>query len=133
MSAIVLKTVMDAIGTTLTAGGVSKRVFPYPVEQAEVPCAIVGYPETIEFDTVYARGSDSATFPIWLLVGVVAGKASRDALSDIITGAAAVKNVLDGTLGGVVQTARVIECQPDRVTLDAVTYLAARFDLEVLS
>ncbi len=133
MAAIVLGDVMDAIAATLLSGNVTKRAYAWPEEAVAVPCAVVGDPESIDFDATYGRGSDKATFPVWFLVGLVTGRASRDALSDIITGAAAVKNVLDGTLGGVVQTARVTDCQPDVVTVGGVSHLAGRFDVEVYS
>jgi hypothetical protein len=138
MSALVLSTVMDAIGTTLVAGAITKRVFPYPVEEAEVPFAIVGYPDAILFDLTFhtdaTHGSDEATFPIWLVVGGVTGKASRDALSALLAfGAGTIRSALNGNLGGAVQDARVVRARPEVITFGGAPVLAARVDLEVMS
>lgn len=133
MGAINLVATMDGIHDTLISGGVTKRAYAYPVDAAVVPCAIVGYPTSLTFDMTFQRGSDTAVFPIWFLVGKVAQLASRKALSAILTGATGIKDKLDGTLGGVVQAARVTDCTVETVQLGAISYLAARFDLEVMT
>lgn len=135
MSALVISTVMEAIATTLRAGGVTKRVFAYPVEQAEVPWAIVGYPDDIveqTFHTDATRGADKATFPITIAVGSITGQASRDALSSFLT-YPILRTALDGTLGGVVQYAHVVGIHPQRITFDGAELLSAVVDLEVMS
>lgn len=135
MAAIDLAGTMDALALKLTTASVSARVFAYPIDDAPIPAVVVGYPEDIEFDQTFGRGSDKAVFPLYFLVGEVTGKASRDALSAILTGATAVKNSLDGplTVGANTATVRVTECRPESVRLGTVVYLSATFDCEVIT
>lgn len=134
---LVLSTVMDAIASAILSGGAAPRAVAWPEESIDVPCAVVGYPEDIDFDVTFqtdlTHGADEATFPVWFVVGEVTGKASRDALSANIAGATSVKALLDGTLSGAVQICNVARCRPDQVTIGGITYLAARYDLEVTS
>jgi len=133
MGAIDLDAVMEAIATELKNDGVTKRAYGYPAEEVEVPCAVVGYPlpGTLRFDMTFGRGADQATFPVWFLVGRVSTRAARKALADIIAGATGIKDALDGNLGGTVQTARVTECTVETVAIGSVSFLSARFDVEV--
>lgn len=133
MSAIDLAAIMDAITDTLTTGGRTENMYPYPAESIETPAVIVGYPPSIDFDVTFTRGSDRATFPVWFVVGRNEGRDARDALSAIIAGANSIKAILDGTLGGAVQTARVTDCKPDFIEVAGVPYLAAAFNVEVYS
>jgi hypothetical protein len=133
MAAIDLDAVMDAIANELEADGVTQRTYAWPADSISVPCAVVGYPTRLDFDASFQRASDEAVFPIWFIVGAVAEKAARKALSDVITGATGIKNSLDGNLAGAVQTARVTDCVIETIDVGGVPYLSARFDLEVLS
>jgi hypothetical protein len=125
--------VMDAIGAALgTIAGL--RVADYPSDSANPPQAIVGLPaEPIEYDATMGRGADRVVLPVAVLVGKVSDRAARDALSAYLsgTGAQSVKGALDGTLGGVAQTVRVTSARVDVVTIQAVDYLGATFDVEV--
>lgn len=97
--ALDLAATMDALAAAVVDGGVTARAYPWPVESAEPPCAIVAYPEApIDFDRTFARGSDTATFPIYVLVGKAHDRSARDRLSVVITGATGVKDALDGPL-----------------------------------
>jgi hypothetical protein len=136
MAAIALAATMDALAAKLVAGPVAGgRVFAWPEEGVVPPCIVIGYPESIDFDMTFGRGSDKATFPVYFLVGKVTGKASRDKLSAVVTGATAVKNVLDGplTVGANVASVRVVDCRPDTLIVGATEYLAGRFDTEVIT
>ena len=124
---------MDAIAATLTAGGRTETMHPYPAESIQPPCVVVGYPKSIAYDEVYARGSDKAEFPVWFVVPRNDPKTARDALSTIIAGASSIKDLLDGNLGGAVQTCRVIDCQPVFIDVGGVSYVAAEFTLQILS
>ena len=125
--------VMDAITATLVAGGRTEAMYPYPAETIATPAVVVGYPTTIDYDETFGRGSDRADFPIWFVVSRNDPKSTRNALSALIAGATSVKTLLDGTLGGVVQTARVTDCKPDFIDIAGVPYAAAKFTLEVVS
>lgn len=133
MAAIVLSTVMDAIATEISDAGIMDRVYAWPSDGVTVPCAVVGYPTAIDFDTTFGRGSDRAVFPVYVLVGRVADQNTRDVLSGIVTGATGIKDALDGTLGGAVQSARVTDMKVEAVTVQGVEFLSATFELEVFS
>lgn len=130
MSAIDLAATMDAIADTLVVENVTDRAFAWPVQQVQPPCAVVGYPTRMEFDSTFRRGSDLAVFPVWIVVGLVHDRSARDVLSAYLTGVTGVKDALDGDLGGVVQTARVTDCQVETVTIGGTEYLSARFSVE---
>lgn len=126
--------VMDAIANTIKEGGVMSRVYEWPAESVTVPCAVVGYPEDdIEFDMTFARGSDRAEFRLYLLVGKATDRTARDRLSALIAGARGIKAVIDGDLGGAVQTARMTTMKIEEVTIAGATVLAAVAKIEVYS
>jgi hypothetical protein len=130
--ALDLGAVMDAIGTRLaTISGL--RVADYPSDAANPPQAIVSLPETVEYDTVMGRGADRVVIPVTVLVGRVSDRAARDALALYVSGsgASSVKSAVDGDLGGIAHTARVTGATVNIVTIQAVDYLGASFDVEV--
>lgn len=129
--ALDLGAVMDAIGTRLqTITGL--RVADYPSDAANPPQAIVSLPETVEFDAVMGRGADRAVIPITVLVGKVSDRAARDALALYVSGsgASSVKAAVDGDLG-LGASARVTGATISVVTIQAVDYLGASFEVEV--
>lgn len=135
--AFVLSTVMDAIAAELIADlPAGTRAYGYPIPDPVPPCAIVGYPTKLDYDFTFhapaTTGKVEATFPVWFVVGRVLDKAARDALSAVITGAPGVKESLDGNLAGAVDFCEVVDCQVETLTISAVDYLAARFDVEVV-
>lgn len=132
MAQINMGATMQAIADRAVAAGIVTRAYGWPNEQASPPCLVVGYPDgDIEYDSTFRRGSDKATFPAWIVVGKAVERTTRDVLSAYIAGATGIKDALDGNLGGVVQTARVTDCQIEPVVIAGVEYLAARFDVEV--
>lgn len=130
MAQLDLSAVMDAVAANVPEA-LTKRAYAWPVETVSPPCAVVGYPTSIDFDATFGRGSDKVVMPLWFVVGAVSDKAARDALSAVIAGADAVKDSLDGDLSGTVQTCRVTDCQIDQLLIGAITYLTARFTLEI--
>jgi hypothetical protein len=133
VSALNVSSVMDAIAARIVAAGVTTRAYAWPTGSIQPPCAIVGYPEELEFDATFGRGSDRAVFPVWMVCGNVSDRSARDVLSGYITGGTGIKDALDGTLGGAVQTARVTDCQVEKLPIGAVEYIAAKFMIEVYS
>lgn len=133
--ALDLGSVMDAIGTRLaTISGL--RIADYPSDTANPPQAIVSLPETVEYDTVAGRGADRVVIPITVLVGRVSERAARDALAQYVSGVGALSikaavEGADGALDGAVHTVRVTAARVDVVTIQAVDYLGASFDVEV--
>lgn len=130
--ALDLNAVMDAIGTRLV-GVTGLRVADYPSDAANPPQAIVSLPETVEYDTVMGRGADRVVIPITVLVGKVSDRAARDTLAQYVSGSGAqsIKAAVDGDLGGIAHTARVTGATISVVTIQAVDYLGASFEVEV--
>lgn len=134
MARLVIADVMDAIADTLIEAEILPRVYAYPAGNVTVPAAVVSYPaEDIDFDVTFKNGSDRAVFPVFFLVGKATDKAARDTLSEIISGASDIKAALDGTLGDVVQTARVTGLRVESVTVAGADYLSATASIEVYS
>lgn len=133
--ALDLNAVMDALGVRLaTIAGL--RVADYAADSANPPQAIVALPETVEYDTVAGRGADRVVIPVMVLVGKVSDRAARDAIAGYVsgTGALSVKTAVEGgagDLGGAAHTVRVTTASIDVVTIQAVEYLGASFDVEV--
>ena len=133
MGALDLTNVMDALAAQVILGNVVDRAYGWPVENIQVPSAVVGYPTDTTFDVTFARGSDRAVFPLYVFVGKSHERAARDKLSSLITGLTGIKESIDGNLGGACQTARVTDMAIQEVTVAAVPYLAAVFSVEVYS
>ena len=135
MSALDLIAVMDAIADTARAAGIADRVYEWPTLDVSPPAVIVGYPTSLNFDATMARGSDRATFPVWIVCGKSDARTTRDAVARYINpvGANDVKTALDGDLGGVVQSCRVVSMTVEATNINGVDYLAPRFDLDILT
>jgi hypothetical protein len=140
MTTFNLALIMDGIAAQLVTQGVTTKAFGYPISNFEsAPLAYVAYPRPggINFDLTFKRGTDDATFPVYFIVGKVADKASRDALSAIIDGAVSIKAGLEAgasTLTGVVSSVHVKNCDVETVTDSAKEdWLAARFDVQVMT
>ena len=134
--ALNLNAAMDAIGVRLaTISGL--RVADYSAQSINVPQAIVSLPsEPVEYDVAMGRGADRAVIPVRVLVAAVSDRASRDAAAGYVSGsgASSVKTAIEGTdptMGGAVQTVRVTNATFDVVTVGAIDYLGAQFDVEV--
>lgn len=125
---------MDAIGTALTAIS-GLRVFDYPTDLAQFPCAVVGLPTQGFYDEVVRRATDKAVFPVIVMVGALSDRSARDQLSAYLagTGASSVVTALDGTLGGVVEVCRVTGWTTEtRMSANGVDLLVgATFEVEV--
>jgi hypothetical protein len=93
-------------------------------------------PESITFDTVYARGCDRAVFPVRILVAKASDRAAQDRLDAYLagSGSSSVKAAFeaDASLSGSVQTSRVLSVGGLGVyDVGGVPYLGADFTVEV--
>jgi hypothetical protein len=131
MAQMNLSAVMDAIASALAP--LTPRVYAWPTDTVNVPCIVVGYPTDFGFDTTMTRGADSATFPVYYMAGSVNDRNTRDELSTIIAGADSVKEALDGDLDGTVNSAYVSAVSITQVPVNNVAYMAAQFDVEIIS
>lgn len=122
--------VMDEVGTALeTIEGL--RVYPYPPDQVAPPAAIVSYPDQVQYDTTYGRGSDRITLPLVVVVGKVSDRASRDRLAMYVDGATGIKAAVEGAEYTALDTIRVTRAEFDVVTINGVDYIAGMFDTDI--
>lgn len=124
---------MDAIGAALsTISGL--RVFDYPADKVTPPAAVVDL-EAVDYDEATARGADRATFKVYLVVGSVVDRTSRDALHGYLngagTGSTSVKAAIDA-IGG--HRVRVMRAEKTAVTVAETLYRAAAvFDVDYIA
>lgn len=136
MGALDVNAVMDALGVALDTID-DLRVFDYPADTLDPPAAVVGLPTEIAYDYSKARGSDRATFPVFVAVGGAFSQDSRDLLGPYLkgSGAKSIKAVLeaDRTLGGACATLGVAVARSDGsgITVNGVRYTGAIFEVEV--
>lgn len=129
-----INAIMDAIGTALrTISGL--RVYDYPADSVAVPAAIVSHPDSVEYDSVFAAGADRAVFQVIVLVGKVSERAARDQLEEYRSrpNPRSIKTALDGDLGGVIKTGRVMNGDALTIPVTGIEYAAATFEFEVFA
>jgi hypothetical protein len=122
---MILTEVMDGLAGLITM----PNVYAWPAESVSVPCAIIGYPETYEFDLTYGR-TDRCVIPVWLVVGKTASPTSRNSLSDALSGVLSLKEALDGpqTFGDV----RCTDAEVRELSIAGVNYIALKISAEVI-
>ena len=134
MGGINLSATMDALATAFSNVTGVTRAFAWPTEDATPGTAVVGYPlDPDQFAITFGRGADKATFPVWVVAGLVQDEATRDFISALLLGSADVLDKVDGSLGSVVQTAIVINATIERLTVAGNQHLSVRFDVEVIA
>lgn len=128
-----LQAVMEAIAGALNSVNPDYRADPYPADAISPPATVVGYPNPLEFDATMTRGADRAEIPVYFAVGTTSDRAAMERIAAIVAGAGAIKDTLDGDLGGTVDSCRVMAMRVLRVELAGGAYLAAVFSLEVVA
>lgn len=124
---------MDLIGAALgTISGL--RVFDFPADSVSPPAACVDL-DSIEYDAATNRLADRATFRVYLVVGSVVDRTSRDALHGYLNGAGSgstsIKTAVDA-IGG--STVRVIRAEKTPVTIAGQVFQAAAvFDVDFIA
>jgi len=56
------------------------RVYDFPPDQVAPPAAYVEYPETISYDVTHVRGTDMATFTVYVVVDRNSDRATTEKL-----------------------------------------------------
>lgn len=112
-----LAAVMDEVADVLsTITGL--RVFAYPPATLSAPGGYVSYPQSVDFDEAYQRGSDQFTdLPIVLLAGRPTEKSSRDTVARWAKGSGT------GSLKAAMEAHTWTTC-------DDLTVSSAEFDVE---
>lgn len=104
-------------------------------DQVNPPIAIIT-PETITYDTSFARGLDEYNFTILVVVHRVAERSAQSSLDAFCnpTGSTSIKTAIesDRSLGGMAQTLRVTGLRTyQALSVGDVDYLAAEFSVVV--
>lgn len=125
---------MDAIAES-ARGTIAERAYEWPTLNFVPPCVVVGYPVDNGLNATYRRGSSRATFPVWVVCGRADERSAREVLGGYIAGeeGGIVRQTFDGDLGGAVQTCLVTTFVVEAVASAGVDYIAARFDLDILT
>ena len=129
---MILSDVMDQLATQLdTITGL--RVSAYPPDNVQVPVAVVGFPESIQFDLTFGRGVDHIEFPVFVLVGKVWDRTTRDEIAAYCSGSGAksVKAVLAAGTYTAMSSVRVSSATLETVSVAGTEYLAAIFVVDV--
>lgn len=128
-----LADVMSQIASRLdTIDGL--RVFAYPPDSLQPPAAVVSYPESISFDSTYARGMDRMTLPVVAVVGRVPDRNTATAIAAYAngSGSSSFKYVLETGAYSAFHTVTVTSVEFDVVTIAGTDYMAALFDLDIV-
>ena len=128
--------IRDALKTNLltvvSPTGTNLRVYDTIPDVIVPPCAIVGQLD-FTFDIDNARGLDQANVDIFVIVQRFSERAGQDKLDTLLagTGPKSIKTALesDRTLGGLVNTLRVISADSGTYTSGDQTYLSYRYNL----
>jgi hypothetical protein len=98
------------------------------------PCAVVGQLD-FTFDVNNARGLDSASVDVYVIVQRISERTGQEKLDELLagTGPKSIKTAIesDRTLGGLVDTLRVISAESGTYQTGDQTFLSYRYNLTV--
>jgi len=109
------------------------RVYRFLPDQVSAPAAIVGYPQTIDFDTSYGRGVDMITMPVYVLIDRTWDRSTAERFSGLTagSGASSVKAALEAKPNLVYSTARVRQADFSVITVSGLFYWVATFLVDI--
>jgi hypothetical protein len=115
------------------------RVFDYVPDSTNIPTnnafAIVGQ-LSMNYDFTLNRGFDSASCQIIVVVGRMSEKDGQSRLDGLLasSGSTSIKAAVevDKTLGGAVQTLRVVSASPGTITSANIDYLSYQYSVELI-
>jgi hypothetical protein len=126
--------IMEEIGAVLdTLTGL--RVSRHPVGKVVPPAGVVGYPDRIDYDQTYGRGMDRIRdLSVVLVVGKVTERSARDKVGEWTRGAGpqSVKQTLEAHAWTSCHEVSVTDATFDTISIAAVDYLAALFQLDIV-
>jgi hypothetical protein len=98
------------------------------------PCAVVGQLD-FTFDIDNARGLDQATVDVYVIVQRISERTGQDKLDNFLAGSGnkSIKTAIesDRTLGGLVDTLRVISAESGTYTSGEQSFLSYRYNLTI--
>lgn len=123
--------IRDALKTNLQTI-VNMRVYDTIPDVVVPPCAVVGQLD-FQFDVDNARGLDQASVDVYVLVQRFSERTAQDKLDTLLagTGPKSIKTALesDRTLGGLVDTLRVVSADSGTYQSGDQTFLSYRYNL----
>lgn len=100
-----------------------------------LPAAVVGL-LSLDFDMSMQRNLDSGDIEVMVIVGRMSERAAQDKLDAYLagSGSGSIKAAIEGdtTLGGSVQTCRVLSASPTTITVSGAEMLCYRYQIEVI-
>lgn len=129
---MILSRVMDEIGDVAdTIDGL--HVYRYPADEITPPAAMVTYPEAIEFDAAFQRGTDQWTGGLLVAGGRVWDRAARDQMSRYVSGdgAESIKAAFYAHDWQSCAYVRPVRATFDAIQVAGVEYIAALFELQI--
>ena len=110
------------------------RVYDLIPDVIVPPCAVVGQLD-FTFDVDNARGLDQASVDVYVIVQRISERAGQDKLDELLggTGNKSIKTAIesDRTLGGLVDTLRVISAESGTYQTGDQTFLSYRYNLTI--
>ena len=130
---IQINKVRDQIGKNIESiSGV--RIYDTIPDVVVPPCAVVGQLD-FTFDVDNARGLDQASVDVYVIVQRISERAGQDKLDQLLggTGNKSIKTAIesDRTLGGLVNTLRVISAESGTYQTGDQTFLSYRYNLTI--
>jgi hypothetical protein len=122
--------VMDGLRDALVSAGYP-NVYAFPPKSLTVPCTVVEYPDSIDFDVVFSRGADRFVMIVRFVVGRGTQKATRDALSAALLSVNNLQTALDGSYGW--GTVRVSGSRVEPMDVNGIVYATGRVEVEVIA
>jgi hypothetical protein len=130
---IKINQVREALGQNLSdITGI--RIYDTIPDVVVPPCAVVGQLD-FTFDIDNARGLDQASVDIFVIVQRISERAGQDKLDQLLagTGSKSIKTAIesDRTLGGLVNTLRVISAESGTYISGDQTFLSYRYNVTI--
>lgn len=131
-----IQAVRDELGQALQAIG-TLHVFTYEPSGITPPAAVVGWPDRIDFDAAMERGADRAAWDVFVFVGMGDRRSASENLAPYLDGSgpSSVKAALESYSEDspkFFDTLRVQSVEVDGYIYGSVTYLGARFTVDII-
>lgn len=139
MARMDLAAIMDKLAEAAKDGAGVERAYGWPNSNVNPPCVIVGYPTDAQIGITAGRSNDRLVVPVWLYLGKVDDRATRDTVAAYLTGEAEqdiidALNASDQPEGGPIMSARVNAMTWEPANPQGIAeYLTIRFDVDVLT
>ncbi len=131
---ITISALRQGAQTQLDTIAALRTVYDYiPDTAPATPSAIVGN-VSIDWDEANARGLDTASFSVYVVVSRMSERSGQDTLDSLLagSGAGSVKTALEagGTLNGSCSTLRVIRARPVSLSMGNIEFFAYEYEVE---